>query len=126
MSKEIKPYQIMISILNNFSPSKEQKQTLNPFFFVRWLSNERRAIHIGNVFNRYYKEIPIHIQYDIAKLLLHKKIKFINFPKKEMESEKTLENIAKYYKISLSQAQEYFDIMSDKEKQKFKTLYDGA
>lgn len=126
MNKEIKPYQIMISILNDFTPSKEQKQMLNPFFFVRWLSNNRQAIHIGNVFNRYHKEIPIEIQYDIAKLLLHKKIKFIKFPKKEIENEKTLENIARYYKISLSQAQDYYDIMSEKEKQKFKTLYDGA
>jgi hypothetical protein len=124
--KEKNSYQIMISILNNYNPNKEEKNKINPFFFVRYLSNDARAIHIGNVFNRFYKEIPLSIQYDIAKQLLNKKIKFIQFPKKEKNTNKTISNISKYYKLNLSKAQEYYNIMNEEERKRFELLYEGA
>jgi hypothetical protein len=125
-NKEVTPFQVMTSILNNFTPTKEQKNSINSFFFVRWLSNNPQSIHLGNVFNRYHKEIPLFIQYDIAKQILQNKIKFISFPKKELEDEKILKNISKYYKVSLSTAEEYYSIMNKEEKEKFEKLYDGA
>jgi hypothetical protein len=119
-------YQIMVSIFNNYNPSKDEKLTINGFFFVRYLSNNLKAIHIGNVFNRYYKEMPLNIQYDMAKQLLKGKIKYIQVPKKEKNEDIVIINISKFYKINLEKAKEYFDIMPDSEKEKFKNLYNGA
>jgi hypothetical protein len=118
-------YQIMTSILNNYKPSKEEKLSINPFFFIRWLSNSPKGIHIANVFNRFYKEIPLDIQYDTAKQLLKNKIKYIQFPKKEKNENIVIENISKFYKISLEKAMEYYEIMPEKERKRFEDLYKG-
>jgi len=119
-------YKTMTSIFSSHNPTKEEKEKINSFFFVRWLSNHPNAIFIGNVFNRFHKEIPIFVQYDIAKLLLNKKIKFISFPKKIVndETQKIIENISRFYNINLSKAQEYYDIMSEQKRQYFMKLYD--
>jgi hypothetical protein len=119
-------YQIMVSIFNNYNPTKEEKLTINGFFFVRYLSNNAKAIHVGNVFNRYFKEIPLDIQYDMAKQTLKGKIKYIQFAKKEKNENETIKNISKFYKINLEKAKEYYDLMPDTEKEKFKNLYNGA
>jgi hypothetical protein len=119
-------YQIMTSILTNYRPVYQEKLTINSFFFVRYLSNNTRGIHVGNVFNRYYKEIPINIQYDIAKQLLKGKIKYIQFPKKDKNIDITITNISRFYKINIDAAKEYFDIFDTEQKEYFRTLYDGA
>jgi len=125
MSKK-SSYQIMTSILNTYKPTKKEKLTINPFFFIRWLSNSPKAIHIANVFNRFYKEIPINVQYDIAKQLLKNKIKYIQFPKKLEENNNIIFNISKYYKINLEKASEYYEIMPETERNRFRDLYKGA
>jgi hypothetical protein len=119
-------YQIMTSILTNYRPSNDEKLKINGFFFCRYLSNDPRAIHISNVFNRFYKEIPMNIQYDISKQLLKGKIKFIQMPKKEKETNEIILNISKYYKINLTKAKEYYLIMPENEREFFKKLYEGA
>jgi hypothetical protein len=119
-------YQIMTSIFNNYNPDIKEKLKINGFFFVRYLSNNSRAIHVGNVFNRYYKYIPLNIQYDISKQLLYGKIKFIQFPKKIEENNIIITNISKYYKINLNKAKEYYNLMPESEREKFKKLYEGA
>jgi hypothetical protein len=116
-------FQIMTSVLKPYNPTLEEKKTINGFFFCRFLSNNALSIHLANAFNRYYKEIPINIQYDIAKMLFSKKIKFIQFPKKESEDNKIIENISRYYKISIETATGYFQLMKDDEKIKFKNMY---
>jgi len=119
-------YQIMTSILNNYNPTNDEKLSINSFFMVRWLSNNNKAIHIGNVFNRFYKEMPLSVQYNVAKQLLKGKIKFIQFPKKEKNIDVIIINISKFYKINLEKAHDYYDLMPDSERQKFKNLYNGA
>ena len=126
MNKKKSSYQIMTSILSNYNPTLEEKLTINGFFFTRYLSNNPKAIHIGNVFNRYYKEIPLNIQYDLAKQLLKGKIKFIQFPKKEKNLDIIIINISKFYKINIDKAKEYYNIMGENERLKFEKLYEGA
>jgi hypothetical protein len=116
----------MISILNDYKPTKEEKKKINPFFFIRWLSNSSLGIHIAAVFNRYYKEIPIEVQYDLSKQLLKGKIKYIQVPKKPEDESEVIQNISRFYKVSLNIAKEYFDIMDEEEKERFKNLYKGA
>ena len=118
-------YQIMVSILSNCNPTKEEKQLVNSFFMCRYLSGSPASVFVGNFINRYYNELPIHIQYDLSKLLLRGKIKFIQPPKKDKIDDLVLENISKYYKVSLQNAIQYLELMDAEEKEHFKTLYDG-
>lgn len=126
MSRKLNPYKIMTSILTSYEPSKEEKQSINSFFLCRWLSNHPRSIFISNILNRYYNEIPIDKQYDFAKETLSKDgIKYIQYSKKEPTPIKTIQNISKFYKISLSNAKDYYDLMDEKEREKFEHIYDG-
>jgi len=119
-------YQIMISILNNYNPTYEEKNLINSFFMCRYLSGNPGSIFVGNFINRYYNEIPIDKQYDISKQLLRGKIKFIQAPKKDKNEDKIVSNISRYYKISQENAWQYFDLMEKKERTRFELLYDGA
>ena len=119
-------YQIMTSILTNYRPTLDEKLKINGFFFSRYLSNNPKAIHIGNVFNRYYKQIPLNIQYDIAKQLLKGRITYIQAPKKEKNENITIINISKFYKINEDKAIEYYHVMPEHEREHFRTLYEGA
>jgi len=119
-------YQIMVSILNDYKPTLEEKQIINSFFMCRYLSGSPASIFVGNFINRYYNEVPIELQYDISKQLLRGRIKFIQPPKKDKINDKILENITRYYKISLTDAMQYFDLMDKEEQEHFELLYDGA
>jgi hypothetical protein len=124
MSKPKTSFQIMTSVLKDYEPTVEEKRKINGFFFCRFLSNHPKSIYLASVFNRYYKEIPIEVQYDIAKMLLSQyRIKFIQFPKKETEESDIIKNICRYYNVSFDTAKEYFALMDDKEKMRFKNLY---
>jgi hypothetical protein len=125
MSKKTS-FQIMTSVLKTYNPTLEEKQSINSFFFCRFLSNHPLSIALANALNRFYKEIPVNIQYDITKDFFKnrkEKIKFIQFPKKESEDNKVIDNISRYYKISIETATGYFNLMADDEKLKFKDIY---
>lgn len=124
--KKLSPYKVMTSILTNYKPTKEEKLTINSFFLCRWLSNSDRAIHISNTINRYYKEIPVDIQYNFVKGVLQKDgIRYIKYAKKEEEPIKTIQNISKFYRISIDNAKQYYSLMDAQEKYKFEHIYDG-
>jgi len=118
-------YQIMTSILSNYNPTKEEKEIINSFFMCRYLSGNQRAVFVGNFINRYYNELPLVVQYDLSKQLLRGKIKFIQAPKKEKMDNKVLENITRYYKVSMTDAIQYLELMDQDEREHFETLYDG-
>ncbi len=119
-------YNIMTSVLTNYQPTPEEKRTINSFFLCRWLSNNPRSIFIGNAINRYYIELPLIQQYDIAKFMLSGKIKYIQFPKKEKNKNKTIDNISRFYKISIETALDYYELMTDEEKDEMTEIYNGA
>ena len=123
--KEKSAYQIMVSILNNYKPSKEEKFKVNSFFFCRYLSGSPGSVFVGNFINRYYNEVPQDIQYDFAKQLLKGKITFIQSTKKDKNNDNVLENIKRYYKISQQYAIQYLELMDSEEREHFETLYDG-
>lgn len=118
-------YQIMTSILTKYKPSKEEKILINSFFMTRYLSSHPGSMVVSNFINRYYKEIPVDIQYDFAKQLLNGRIKWIQMPKKDNEDTLITTNISKYYNISTIHAVEYSKMMSKEELQWFEELYRG-
>ena len=58
----------------------KEKQNINPFFLLRFVSNDPNTIYIANMLN-IYKSIPIEIQYNFIKNSSLEKIAFINYPK---------------------------------------------
>ncbi len=124
------PYKIQASILSKEMPSKAQVNTINPFFFVRWMSGNRFSIPIAAELNRYYN-IPMHVQYifsnDYVELTgMRDKVQFIgiNKEKKNEDYQKLLDNIQKRYKVSEQESEEYFKLMDDKERDKLYNMYD--
>lgn len=125
MAKKMKPYEVMTSILKSYNPTYAEKMTINSFFMCRYLSNNPQSVFVGNMINRYYNEIPLDKQYDIAKQLLKGKIKFIQPQKKEKLDSKLLENISRFYNVNLECAIEYLELMETEQIEEFKTLYDS-
>ena len=125
------PYQVQASILNpKIKPTKEQQQTINSFFFTRWLSANRFTVPIAGVINRFYN-IPVEIQFRFAQdysdlVGLPGKVKFIGIPKekKHEDYQKLLNNIMKYYKINENHAEEYFKLLPDHERDRMFKMYD--
>lgn len=124
MAKKMKPYEVMTSILKSYNPTYAEKMTINSFFMCRYLSNNPQSVFVGNMINRYYNQIPLDKQYDVAKQLLKGKIKFIQPQKKEKLDNKLLENISRFYNINLETAIEYLELMETEQIEEFKTLYD--
>lgn len=128
--KQKTPYTIMTSILKETNPTKEELQNINTFFFARWLSNNRFTMPISSVLNLFYN-IPPDVQYrfanDYAELTnMRKKVKFIGFQKEKVhpDMQKLLDNIKRMYKVNEVQAQEYFNLMDDTERDRMYNLYD--
>ena len=125
--KKKSSYQVMTSILSNYEPSMEEKLSLNSFFYCRYLSGNIETSQIGNIINIYHDQLPLNIQYDIGNILVNKKkIKFIQVPKKEKHDSELVDNVCRYYKISIDNAKQYINLMNEEQKEKFKNLYKGA
>ena len=112
------PWQVITSLLNNKTPTQEEIKTLNSFFLVRWLSNNKFTLPIASYINLYYN-IPSEIQYQFAEDYIHltglkNKVKFIYYKKQETEEIQLLNTIKEKYKINEKQAQEYYNIIKDK------------
>lgn len=124
------PYQIMTSILKKHkNPTKEQAKKINSFFFCRWLSNNRHTTPISCILNRYY-DIPNDVQLmfanDYIELTgLRNKVSFIGVNKEKMhpDLQKLLNNIKRYYKINDQQAEEYFKLMDNNERNRLFNMY---
>lgn len=125
MNKPKTAYQVMTSILTTYKPSLEEKMSISSYFMCRYLSSNSASIFVGNFINRYYSEIPVNIQYDISKQILNGKIKWIQLPRKDKNDNKTIDNISVFYKVSYITAVEYYNLMSDKERDRFHKIYDG-
>lgn len=120
------PYQVMTSVLSNYSPTHEEKMSINSFFMCRFLSNHPRSIFVGNIINRYYNQIPLNRQYDFSTRMLMGKIKFIQMPKKLVNDNAVIENICRYYTVNYTNAQEYYKLMNAETRESFRVMYDGA
>lgn len=133
MSQKLKPdaspWLVMGTVLNGKVPTEEQIKSINSFFFCRWLSNERKTVPIAAIINRYYN-MPVPMQYKFAKVQIQnsdaRRIKYIDYSKVKIPEmlQKLLDNIKRYYKVSEETAKEYFELMSDKERDRLMEMYD--
>jgi hypothetical protein len=126
-------YKIQQSILNDQEPSEAQVQTINSFFYARWLSGNKNTVFVSAIINRYYN-IPIRAQYIFARdhiILsgLKNKIRFIGYPgdpKLDKDYQKCLSNIQRFYKVNPTISVEYFGLMDNTQRDRFYNMYDGG
>jgi len=125
MSKPLTSYQVMTSVLKpKIKPSEEEIKRINQFFFCRFLSSDKRSVQIASFFNVYYKELPIVIQYNIAKQAISGRISWINFSGKEKAiTDKVTLNLSRFYNLSINDAIEYEKLLTKDQKDHFRTLY---
>ena len=118
MRKELSGWQVMSSVFKpNIKPNAEEIEKINSFFFVRYMGANKHSVPIAANINKNYN-LPVSIQYRFAKdysdlVNLPLKVKFIQFKnqKKDPLMEEVLSLLETSYKISRSQAEDYFQIL---------------
>ena len=124
--KPLTSYQVLTSVLKSgIKPTDAEIKTINQFFFIRFLSSDPRSIKVANFFNCYYKYVPIVTQYNFAKAIIAGKISWIQYTPKEKNPANfvVVNNISRFYKISYEEAEDYFSMYNEEQREHFKTLY---
>jgi len=105
------------------TPTDEEIKKIPSFIFCRWLSGNPHAIFAANQINYYY-DIPIENQYKMIKEVFAGKIRYIPYPKSETsQTEKSVEYLADYFKLSLEKAREYLEFIDKDELNNIVTMY---
>jgi hypothetical protein len=114
---------IFTSLKKGSTPSDSELLKIPSFMFCRFLGGHPVTIKAANEFNKYYKEIPVDIQYKLIKNVFSKKG---IFPKmlKQQPKEDHLDSLCKYYKISREKAKEYREFLSDEEFDRIEKIYE--
>jgi len=104
-------------------PTTEEINKIPSFIFCRWLSGNRYTIQAANIINAYDK-IPMENQYYMIKAAFGGKIKYIPYPKNEsIEKLKKVEYLSKHFKINTEKANEYLELIDQKELKEIVTMY---
>lgn len=124
MSKEkFNQFDAFGSILKGKELPEHDKEKINSYLMLRWLSGDARTIQMSNTFNRWYS-VPVNLQYDILRNSLLNKLKFIKYPKGAKEaSSDSLELIKRHYNVSTEKAQEMAELISKEELKELKEIY---
>jgi len=108
-------FDIFKTVLNGPEPDKAHIDKMSSYLFLRWLSGNQNVIHAANLLNRYYN-VPEYLQYKMFRNNLHKKLKFIPYPKgNDKRTFKSIEVIQKHYKVNKDIAIEMHDLISETE-----------
>lgn len=115
-------FEVFSTCLKGKRASEEDINNMNTWLFARWLSGDPRVVHIANSLNAYYN-MPALAQYELARGLLHDKIKFIRFPKISKQKNMELADIIiERYRCSPALVPEILSLMSEEEVQYLKRL----
>lgn len=104
-------------------PSDEEVSKIPSYIFCRWLSGNPSTILAANTINQLF-DIPVENQYWMIKAAFSGKIRFIPYPSQaKMDTEKSIENVSDYFKVSPEKAREYVDLISPDEMEFIQSLY---
>lgn len=92
----------------------EDISKVSDFVFCRWLSGNSGTLQIAQMFNYYY-DIPIELKLKVAQKIINGRLKFIPYPKSVKNDDKDIENISKFFNVSLNKAKMYMEFISDDE-----------
>lgn len=114
-------FQVMYSAIDKkFNPSLQEKEKMSEFLFGQVLSNHEQLVELALLFTT--KDIPNHKQYDFIRHVTPKM--YIPFPskKKKVDNSK-IEAISTYYRISITQATIYYEMMPKEEIKRISDKY---
>ena len=103
-------------------PSDIELNKIPSFMFCRYLGTHPITITPANIFNMYYKEIPVDIQYKLINQVFSGKGIYPKMLKKP-PSEDHLDALCTHFKISRERAKEYRPFLSDAEFNEIKEMY---
>lgn len=92
----------------------EDISKVSDFVFCRWLSGNSGTLQIAQMFNYYY-DIPIELKLKVAQKIINGRLKFIPYPKSIKNDDKDIENVSKFFNVSLNKAKMYMEFISDDE-----------
>lgn len=92
----------------------EDISKVSDFVFCRWLSGNSGTLQIAQMFNYYYN-IPIELKLKVAQKIINGRLKFIPYPKSIKNDDKDIENVSKFFNVSLNKAKMYMEFISDDE-----------
>lgn len=92
----------------------EDISKVSDFVFCRWLSGNSGTLQIAQMFNYYY-DIPIELKLKVAQKIINGRLKFIPYPKSVKNDDKDIENVSKFFNVSLNKAKMYMEFISDDE-----------
>lgn len=92
----------------------EDISKVSDFVFCRWLSGNSGTLQIAQMFNYYYN-IPIELKLKVAQKIINGRLKFIPYPKSVKNDDKDIENVSKFFNVSLNKAKMYMEFISDDE-----------
>jgi len=125
------PWQTMTSLLNNKEPTKEEKEKINSFLLLRWLSNDPNTVQMANYVNRFYNMPPL-MQYQFCDDYLElsgikNRVKFIYYQKEKIDKDYQtyIDSIQKKYNLNTQQAENYYKILPKTDLEKIKTTYEN-
>jgi len=118
-------YQVMSSAWKkNFNPSDSELNTLSPFLFCRFVSNDIIGCMVVNEING-YPDIPIKNVYNFIRSALPSNVKYIKFDKKEdLINKKELETLCNHFKCNMEIAERYYKMLPSDEIEKIMDKYD--
>jgi len=102
--------------------SDEVLKTVPAYMFCRFLGGHQVTIQAANIFNLYYNQIPMHLQYKMIKQVFAGKGIYPIMIKNTPE-DKSLDVICKHYKINRTLAKEYKQYISDEELKRLTDIY---
>lgn len=121
--KAFNQFDAFTTILKGEELSQQDKEKINSYLLLRWLSGDRRVLPAANTVNQYYN-IPAKAQYDLFRGMLHGKLKFIRYPKgASQKTNNDIELISKHYNVSFDKAHEMLEFISKKELKELQEIY---
>jgi len=101
----------------------EDIRKIPEFIFLKYIGTSPYAIQAAVLFNRYYN-IPITEMFKVTQQAFGGKVGYVSYPKMKKDNSKIYEIIARHYKINLTKAKEYVQILPKQELDKILKIYE--
>jgi len=111
-------FKVFNKILKTSEPlTQEDLNKVNSWMFGKFLMSDYRTLPIASTFNL-YPSLPVHSQIEAFRCFNNSRLKFIKYISASKYSDDNIKMVARYYRISYNNAQEYLEFITPKELQK--------
>lgn len=122
MSNALNQFEAFKTILHGNAIKEQDKAKINSYLMLKWLSGDQRTIIAANTVNRFYR-IPVEVQYNLFRNMLHGKLRFIRYPKGSITKNKNIEVIQKHYNVNYEEANSMLELISQDELNTLNEIY---